>query len=266
MHLRWYDHWLKGIDNGIEQAKPVQIFVMGTNIWREEEAWPLPDTQYRSYYLHSQGHANREQGDGTLSTELAGQEPEDVYHYDPRYPVPTVSEATDPGEQSEMGPFDQRTIETREDVLCYTTPPLEHSTEVTGPLELVLYVSSSALDTDFTGKLVDVHPDGRAEILSDGILRARYRQSLAEPVLMEPDQICRLRIALGATSNVFLARHRIRLDVSSSNFPRFNRNTNTGGNIATERAADLKSSINRVHHSHVYPSALILPIIERTDK
>ncbi|HET8840753.1 MAG TPA: CocE/NonD family hydrolase, partial [Ktedonobacteraceae bacterium] len=234
LHLRWYDHWLKGQENGIEQAKPVRIFVMGANLWREEESWPLPDTHYCPYYLHSQGNANTAAGDGRLSSSQGEEEPGDVYQYNPRNPVPTVS-GSDPEEQGELGPFDQRAIETREDVLCYTTPALEQPVEVTGPIELLLYVSSSAPDTDFTGKLIDVYPDGRAEILTDGILRARYRQSYTEPELMVPGQIYQLTINLGATSNVFLPGHRIRLEVSSSNFPRFDRNPNTGTNVASAR-------------------------------
>jgi len=264
LHLRWFDHWLKGIENGVEQEKPVRIFVMGTNVWREEEDWPLPDTQYRPYYLHSGGHANTATGDGVLSTTQADVEPEDVYRYNPRDSVPTMGGAVNSlGMLDDVGPLDQRQIETREDVLCYTTLPLEQPVEVTGPIELVLHVSSSARDTDFTGKLVDVHPDGRAEILTDGILRARYRQSFSSPVLMEPGQVYELRIDLEATSNVFLTGHRIRLEVSSSNFPRFDRNSNTGGTIASEQEKDFVQAINRVYHSQVNPSHLVLPVIER---
>ena len=264
LHLRWFDHWLKGIENGVEQEKPVRIFVMGTNVWREEEDWPLPDTQYRPYYLHSGGHANTATGDGVLSTTQADVEPEDVYRYNPRDSVPTMGGAVNSlGMLDDVGPLDQRQIETREDVLCYTTLPLEQPVEVTGPIELVLHVSSSARDTDFTGKLVDVHPDGRAEILTDGILRARYRQSLSSSVLMEPGQVYELRIDLEATSNVFLTGHRIRLEVSSSNFPRFDRNSNTGGTIASEQEKDFVQAINRVYHSQVNPSHLVLPVIER---
>ena len=264
LHLRWFDHWLKGIENGVEQEKPVHIFVMGANVWREEEDWPLPDTQYRPYYLHSQGHANTAIGDGVLSTLRANREPEDTYRYDPRNPVPTVGGAVSSQNVLEgVGPLDQRQVEAREDVLCYTTPPLERPVEVTGPIELVLYVSSSARDTDFTGKLVDVHPDGRAEILCDSILRARYRQSLSSPVLMEPGHVYELHIDLEATSNVFLAGHRIRLEVSSSNFPRFDRNSNMGGTNAFESEKDFVQAINHVYHSQVYPSHLVLPVIER---
>jgi putative CocE/NonD family hydrolase len=265
-HLRWFDHWLKGIENGVEQDKPVKIFVMGANIWREEDDWPLPDTQFRPYYLHSNGHANTSAGNGLLSTEVPGAESEDVYLYDPRNPVPTHGGATlIPGFMiaANAGPRDQRSIETREDVLCYTTAPLEHSVEVTGPIELVLFISSSARDTDFTAKLVDVYPDGRAESITDGILRVRYRESLSQPVLMEPGQVYETRIIVGATAQVFTAGHRIRLEVSSSNFPRFDRNTNTGGTIATESEKDFVQAVNRVYHDTAHPSHLILPIIER---
>jgi uncharacterized protein len=300
--LRWYDHWLKGRDNGVEQDKPVRLFVMGIDVWRDEESWPLPDTWYRSYYLHSQGHANTASGDGELSTRLPGDEPADAYCYDPHDPVPTMGGATsiptfrkqesDPaGEHLEqvrvlrdharemhpkpgfssgiafnVGPRDQRQVEQRADVLCYTTPTLAQALEVTGPIELVLYVTSTARDTDFTGKLVDVYPDGRAEILVDGILRARYRESLAVPVLMEPGQIYELHLHVGATSNVFKAGHRIRLEASSSNFPRFDRNTNTGGTIATETEKDFVQAINHVYHDSAHPSSLILPLIERKER
>ncbi|MFL5704709.1 MAG: CocE/NonD family hydrolase [Ktedonobacteraceae bacterium] len=265
-HLRWFDHWLKGIENGVEQDKPVKLFVMGPNIWREEDDWPLPDTQFRPYYLHSNGHANTAAGNGTLSTEAPTEEAEDVYLYDPRDPVPTNGGATFlPGLQVAVnaGPRDQRGIETRDDVLCYTTAPLERPVEVTGPIELVLFASSSAKDTDFTGKLVDVYPGGRAESITDGILRARYREALSKPVLMEPNRVYELHITVGATAQVFGAGHCIRLEVSSSNFPRFDRNTNTGGTIATEREKDFVQAVNRVYHNSAHPSHLILPIIER---
>lgn len=161
------------------------------------------------------------------------------------------------------GPLDQWEIEEREDVLSYTTPSLRRPVEVTGPVELVLYVSSSARDTDFTGKLVDVYPEGSAEILTDGILRARYRESFSDPRPLEPGEVYDLRVDMWATSNVFRAGHRIRLEVSSSNFPRFDRNTNTGGTVYEEDEADFVRAINRVHHDRAHPSRLVLPIIER---
>ncbi len=265
IQLHWYNHWLKGEDNGVERDKPVKLFVMGLDQWREEDDWPLPDTQFRSYYLHSMGRANTSSGDGMLLTETLADEATDVYLYDPRRPVPTVGGASLDSFALglEQGPRDQRCVEAREDVLCYSTPILEMPLEVTGPIELVLYVSSSAYDTDFTGKLVDVYPNGRAEILTDGILRVRYRESFSKPKLMEPGHIYELHLDLCATSNVFMAGHRIRLEVSSSNFPHFNRNTNTGGTIETEMERDFVQAVNHVYHDKTHHSHLILPIIER---
>jgi putative CocE/NonD family hydrolase len=266
IHLRWFDHHLKGIDNGVEDDPPVRLFVMGIDEWRDEQDWPLPDTAFTPYYLHSDGHANTAAGDGTLSAQAPEDEPHDTYLYDPRNPVPTTGGATFlPGlfVAANAGPRDQRPIDGRSDVLTFTTPPLEHDVEVTGPIELVLFASSSARDTDFTGKLVDVHPDGRAEILTDGILRARYRESMSEPQPLTPGETYELRVDLWATANVFRAGHRIRLDVSSSNFPRFDRNTNTGQTIATDGPDDLVEAVNRVFHDRNRPSHVLLPIIDR---
>ena len=262
--IRWFDHHLKGLDNGVARDKPVKIFVMGPDQWREEDDWPLPDTDWQTWYLHSGGCAGGHDGDGTLTPSPPVQEPPDTYLDDPRNPVPTVGGATFlPGlfVAANAGPRDQRAVEARADVLCYTSPVLERELEVTGPLRLVLYVSSSAPDTDFTGKLVDVHPDGRAIILTDGILRARYRDGFARAEPMQPGQVYRLEIDLVATANVFGAGHRIRLEVSSSNFPRFDRNTNTGGVIARESAADFQVATNRVFHDAGRSSHVILPVI-----
>jgi hypothetical protein len=263
IHLRWFDRWLKGVDNGIDREPPVTIFVMGIDEWRSEADWPLPDTQYHPYYLHSGGQANTLHGDGTLSTESPGDEPPDVYLYNPLRPVPTVGgQVILPGGNA-MGPRDQREVELRDDVLVYSTPVLDHLVEVIGPIELCLFVASSARDTDFTGKLVDVYPDGRAMILTEGILRARYRNSFTELELLEPDTVYEIQLNLWAAANVFLPGHRIRLEVSSSNFPRFDRNSNTGGEIANETADQYQPAINRIFHDAAHPSRLILPIIER---
>jgi len=263
VHLRWFDRWLKEVDNGIDQEPPVMIFVMGIDEWCSEADWPLPDTQYQPYYLHSRGGANTLHGDGTLSTEPPGDEPSDVYLFNPLRPVPTVGgQVILPGGNA-MGPRDQREVELRDDVLVYSTPALELAVEVTGPIELRLFVSSSAPDTDFTGKLVDVYPDGRAMILTEGILRARYRNSFNEPKLMEPGTVYELRLNLWATANVFLPGHRIRLEVSSSNFPRFDRNSNTGGVIASEARDQYQPAVNHIFHDAAHPSHLVLPIIER---
>lgn len=264
-HMRWYDHWLKGAENGIESEKPVKIFVMGLDQWREEDDWPLPDALERNYYLHSDGKANTLNGDGILSSEIPAQEPPDIYLYNPRRPVPTLGgQGLLPGTNA-MGPRDQRPVEARDDVLVYSTPPLVKPVEVTGPVTLCLYVASSARDTDFTGKLVDVFPDGRAMILTDGAFRARYHHSMTEPELLEADQVYKLRIDLWATSNVFHAGHSIRLEVSSSNFPKLARNLNTGGPFGSESLDQCLPAVNRIFHDNAHPSHLILPIVQHDE-
>ena len=260
MHLRWYDHWLKGIDDGIMAEAPVRIFVMGANLWRSEQEWPLARTRYVDYYLHSAGKANTLQGDGGLSPSPADTQPPDIFLYDPRSPVPTrggglcCSFGLTPG-----GAFDQREIEGRTDVLVYTSTALEQDLEVTGPVSVALYAASSAPDTDFTAKLVDVCPCGCARSLTDGIIRARYRESLATPSPVQPGQVYQYTIDLVATSNVFKAGHRIRVEISSSNFPRFDRNPNTGREPWEE--TDPAPALQTVYHSPEYPSHITLPII-----
>ncbi len=266
LQLRWFDYWLKSEENGVSEEPAVKIFVMSLNSWREEEDWPLPDTEYTRYYLHSNGYANSRNGDGILSLEEPSQLPPDTYQYDPQNPTPTCGGGTLlPGATSAVnaGPRDQREIELRPDVLVYTTPPLESDIEVTGPVKLILYMSSSVRDTDFTGKLVDVYPDGRAMLLTDGILRTRYRHSFSKIELLEAGEVYELTIDLVATSNLFKAGHSIRLEVSSSNFPRFDRNTNTGGIIAEEADSDSIVATNQIYHDSSHPSHLLLPIINR---
>ena len=268
LHRRWFDRWLKGLDNGVDRQSPVRIFVMGLNQWRDESDWPLPDTRYERWYLHSRGRANTAGGDGRLAPEPpgAGEPSEDSYRYDPRDPVPTLGGATLQQRGNiglSAGPYDQHVAEARHDVLCYTSEPLREPLEVTGPLRLVLFVGSSALDTDFTGKLVDVWPDGRAEILCDGILRARYRNGLETTSMLDPGRVYELMIEVGATSMVFPPGHRVRLDVSSSNFPRFDANTNTGKVIADDGPDDFVVAVNRVFHDPDRPSHLVLPVIDR---
>ena len=236
---------------------------MGKNRWRGESEWPLARTRFTKYYLHSDGRANSRFGTGSLATTEPKAEPPDGYIYDPATPVPTsggsVCTACAGTAEAESGALDQSEVETRGDVLVYTTPPLQTGVEVTGPLEVVLYVSSSAKDTDFTAKLVDVYPDGTAFNVQDGILRARYRQGMDRTVLLQPGEVYPVRIDLHATSNYFGPGHRIRLEVSSSNFPRFDRNLNTGGNNYDETAWVVAR--NTVHHSAKYPSHILLPLI-----
>jgi uncharacterized protein len=259
--IRFFDHHVRGADNGARADPPVKLFVMGANVWREEECWPVPGTRFSRLYLHSGGRAGSTE-DGVLSASPPETEPPDAYLYDPRDPVPTVGGQTFlPGLRvaANSGPRDQRSVELRPDVLMFTTPPLISDVEVIGPVVLRLYASSSAVDTDFTGKLVDVHPDGRAVILTDGILRVRYRCSLRQPRPLRPGEVYELRIDLWATANRFKAGHRIRVEVSSSNFPRFDRNTNTGGAIADEAGSVVAR--NTIYHDRDRPSHLLLPLV-----
>lgn len=265
-HLRFFDRWLREKAGPPDSSAPVRIFAMGVDQWRDEQDWPLPGTSYVPYYLHSSGRANTSAGDGQLSAEAPTDTAADIYLYDPRRPVPSLGgRIMNPSTANAAGPVDQRPVESRDDVLCYTTPVLDEPLEVTGHVSLTLYACSSALDTDFTAKLVDVFPDGRAIFLTDGIMRARYRNSLAEPEPLIPGQPCQLSLDLSVTSNVFLPGHRIRLEISSSNFPRFDRNTNTGGVIADDSADQAAVAVNRVLHGPGYPSHLNLPVISRQD-
>ena len=261
LYLRWFDHWLKGLDNGVTKMPKVQIYVMGRNQWRSENEWPLARTNFTNYYLHSAGRANSRFGDGNLSTTAPESEPSDAYVYDPATPVATLGgpSCCTEGNDSPPGAFDQSGLETREDVLVYTTPPLKEGIEVTGPLRVVLYVSSSAKDTDFTAKLVDVYPDGTAYNVQEEILRARYREGYDQEVWMQPSGVYQVNINLDATSDYFGQEHRIRLEISSSNFPRFDRNLNTGGNNYDETSWVVAK--NAIHHTKEYPSHIILPVI-----
>jgi hypothetical protein len=265
--IRFFDRHVRGVDKDAATDPAVKLFVMGANVWRDEESWPIPGTRFVPLYLRSGGHAGTGD-DGVLSTTVPDAEPPDVFLYDPRDPVPTLGGQTFlPGLRvgANSGPRDQRSVERRSDVLLFTTPPLACDVEVIGPLVLTLYASSSALDTDFTGKLVDVYPDGRAVILTDGILRARYRYSLRRPQPLRFGEVYALRIDLWATANRFRAGHRIRLEVASSSFPRFDRNTNTGGPIAEEGHAACVVARNTIYHDRDHPSHLLLPVVDEVD-
>ena len=263
--INWYDYLFKGVKNEFASGKPVKIFVMGANQWREEDDWPLARAKSTRYFLHSGGKANSVRGNGTLSTTAPSKEAPDQYVYDPAHPVPTIGGwlCCEP-QRWPAGPRDQRPAEARDDVLVYSTPPMAEDMEVTGPVSLELFAKSSAVDTDFTGKLVDVGPDGFAQNIAEGILRARYRDSREKPELMTPGQIYKFTIDLWATSNVFKKGHVLRLEVSSSNFPRFDRNQNMGELRylkSGEGAAQFVSATNSVLHDAEHPSALILPVV-----
>lgn len=262
--LDWYDSLFLGKQNEFaDPAHPVRIFVMGKNEWRNEAAWPLARAQETSFFLSSGGNANTSAGDGALVATKTLKEAADTLVYDPNNPVPTVGgPLCCDSVHLEPGPRDQKDVEARPDVLVYSTPPLEQDLEVTGPVMLDLFAKSSAVDTDFTAKLVDVWPNGLAQNLTEGILRASFREStLGEPKPIVPGQIYEYKIDVWSTSNVFLKGHRIRLEVSSSNFPRFDRNLNTG-----KRAADSSEFVkatNTILHDSDHPSALILPVVQQ---
>ena len=259
VQLRWYDYWLKG-KQGLDRDAPVKIFVMGRNRWRFEKEYPLPSTQYRKLYLHGNGNANSLRGDGKLRWHSPSPSSNaDRYVYDPDNPVPSLGGNNCCGTPTPAGPVDQRPIERRRDVLVYTSDFLREEKEVTGPLKLVLYASSDSVDTDFVAKLVDVYPDGKAINIAEGILRARYRQGPDRPQPLEKGKVYELTIDLVGTSNAFLPGHRIRLDLTSSHFPQFDRNPNTGEPFGT--GSTVKPAHQTVYHSEAHPSHLLLPII-----
>ena len=258
--LDWYDFLFKGIKNEFASDKPVKLFTMGVNEYRQEDDWPPPQAQSTKYFLHSSGKANSVRGDGSLSNVGPKSEVADSYVYNPSNPVPTIGgPLCCDQEHLEPGPRDQRPVENRDDVLVYSLGPLPRDLEVTGPVSADLFVKSSAVDTDFTAKLVDVSPDGFAQDLTEGILRMRYRASQEHSDLMNPGQIYEIALDLWATSNVFLRGHTLRLEISSSNFPRFDRNLNTGEEARTGRT--FVSATNTVLHDAQHPSALVLPVI-----
>ena len=258
LRLPWFDYWLKGIDTGIMETPPVRIFVMGRNEWRDESDWPLPDTQYTNYYLHGgQSGSIKSLNDGTLSPNPPeGSENPDSFVYDPLQPVPTQGGNTlnIPG-----GVYDQHEVEQL--CLTFTSEPLTEELDVTGPVKAVIYGLSSAPDTDWVVRLTDVGPDGYSRLLCDGILRARYRDSFKHPELLDVGKVYRYEIDLWATSNAFLPGHRVRVSVTSSCFPRFDRNLNTGGPIHNEAAGQV--AINTVMHDELRPSHIVLPVIKR---
>lgn len=258
VHIKWFDRWLKGKQGGADS--PVRLFVMGINQWRDEKEWPPAGTEFRRFYLHSRGRANSLNGDGALSTDAPGDEPADAYLYNPLDPTPTMGGGLCcyPG-ALQGGAWDQREVESRADVLVYSTEPLAEDTEVTGPITLTLYAASSAPDTDFTAKLVDVGPCGFARNLTDGIIRARFRESSSEEKLLSPGEVTEFTIDLWSTANVFKAGHRIRLEVSSSNFPRFDRNPNTGHPLFAD--AETRPAVQTVMHNRAHPSHLTLPLV-----
>jgi len=258
----WFDHYLKGEANGIpEQLPRVLYYVVGANRWEAASSWPPEGAQTRTFYFSSQGHANALTGDGELAERPPATDQPDRFVYDPGNPVPTHGGGgCCQGNAVEFGAFDQRAIEARNDVLVYTTPPFTEGFEMSGPITVTLYVSSDVRDTDFTFRVLDVYPDGRAFNLTENIQRMRYRNGYDKPpVWMQPGQIYPVTFQPIDFSNYFFPGHRLRVEISSSNFPRFDRNLNTGGNNYDETRWVVAH--NAVHHSTVYPSRITLTVV-----
>ena len=261
----WFDYWLKGEQNGVTTSTPkVQYYTMGKNAWQTSTSWPPAGVEMKTYYLDSDGNANSLSGDGRLTTLRPADDVNfDAFTYDPSYPVPSYGgNVCCTGNAIRGGAFDQREIEAlREDILIYTTEPLETGLEISGTIEITLYISSDAKDTDFTVKLLDVYPDGSAYNLDETIQRARYREGYEKEVFMDEGVVYTLAVSPMSTSNYFAPEHRIRIEVSSSNFPRFTRNLNTGGNNFDETVGVVAH--NTVHHSNRYPSQIRFPVFNR---
>ncbi|WP_047247362.1 CocE/NonD family hydrolase [Maribacter thermophilus] len=259
----WFDMWLKGEKNDFKEKTPrVQYYTMGSNKWQASETWPPENAKPTTFYLNSGGHANSAYGDGVLSTKKAGSDNPDSFTYDPMVPVPSYGgNVCCTGNAVKGGAYDQQQMETRNDILVYTSDVLDEGVEVSGFIESTLYVSSDAKDTDFTIKLIDVYPDGRAYNLDETIQRVRYREGYDKEVFMEKGKVYKVDLTPMSTSNYFEKGHRIRIEVSSSNFPRFARNLNTGGNNYDEKVGVVAH--NKVHHSKEHPSQIKLPIVSK---
>ena len=256
---RWFDHWLKGVDNGVTKEPKVRAYTMGANEWKTYDTWPPKNVELVTYYLDSDGSANSALGNGRLTTTKPAKPSSDTFVYDPMHPVPSVGGqsccfAVLPG-----GSFDQGSVEMRNDVLVYTSPPLTERIDVVGNIDVSLYLASNVKDTDLTIKLVDVGQDGEAFNLDEGIQRVRWREGWEKPVFMESGKVYKVDIPPLVTSNAFAAGHRIRVEVSSSSFPHFERNLNTGGNNYDEK--DGITARNTIHHAPAYPSRIVLPIV-----
>jgi uncharacterized protein len=252
--IRWFDYWLKGKSNGSDRQSPVRLFVMGANEWRDEPAWPVLRSKPRDFYLFSEVGANTPSGDGRLVDTAPASVGADGYEYDPADPVRSLY-----GQAMYTIPADQRPLAARRDVLVYQTEPLAESLEVTGNPEVELYISSTAPDTDFFARLIDVVPDGLTRDVSMGMVRCRYRDSLEKPALLKPGEITRLVIRLNPTSNRFLPGHRLRLDITSSDFPNYDRNHNTAGDQNSD--AQLVTARQTIHHGGATASRLTVPVL-----
>lgn len=258
LEKRWFDRWLKNDNYGIDDENSVSIFVMGQNEWRYEKDWPLPDTSFTPYYFSSGGRANSRFGNGKLATDLPQDKGVDSYRYDPDDPYPFITEQTS---AQIGGPDDYAAVERRDDVLVYTSEPLDGKLEVTGPVKAELFVSSDAEDTDFAVKLLDVWPNGFAQRLCDGIVRARYREGMEKEIPMEPGKVYKMSVDMWNTSQVFLPGHRIRVEVASSAFPKYSRNQNVWEKLGM--SSKMRTASQTLYHGRDKASNVILPVINR---
>jgi len=259
----WFDFWLKGETNGIKERLPrVKYFTMGSNKWQTSDTWPPANVQMTPFYLDSKGKANSRLGDGILASKRPGRDNPDTFTYDPMDPVTSYGgNVCCTGNAVQGGAFDQQEMELREDILVYTSETLEEGIEVSGFIESTLYLASDVKDTDLTIKLIDVYPDGTAYNLDETIQRVRYREGYEKEVFMEEGKVYKVDLTPMSTSNYFEKGHKIRIEVSSSNFPRFDRNLNTGGKNYDELEG--KVATNKIHHSRNYPSSISLPIVKK---
>jgi uncharacterized protein len=259
LQLHFYDYYLKGLKNELDLEKPVQLFYMGVNKWRSESDWPVPGTEYRALYLDGNGSANSVRGDGTLTFTKPVKDATDSYFYDPQNPVPTTGGNNCCGTPTAIGPVDQRPLERREDILLYTSAFLEEPLTIAGPVKMKLHAATDGKDTDWMIKLIDVYPNGNSMPVSEGILRARFHNGLDKINLLTPNQVYEYEIELTGTANVFQPGHRIRIDITSSNFPQFDRNTNTGEPLGT--SSKTRVAHQTIYHGGAHLSQIILPVV-----
>ena len=257
--LKYYDYHLKGIQNGLDKEKPVKIYYMGENQWRSEDDWPIPATVYKELYLGGESPANSLRGGGTLSFDRPTSEGVDSYIYDPENPVPTYGGNNCCGTPTQAGPKDQRILERRNDVLVYTSDFLTEPVTIAGPVKMKLHAATDGPDTDWMIKLVDVYPDGSAYPVSEGILRARFKDGLDQINLLTPNEVYEFEIELTGTANVFQPGHRIRVDITSSNFPQFDRNPNTGEPLGSSDQTRIAQQT--IHHGGLKASHIVLPTV-----
>lgn len=256
---KWFDHYLKGVDNGIDREPPVEIFYMGANQWQHEQDWPIPGTKFTPLYISSEGAANMATGNGRLSFDKPTGAPSDQYRYDPNDPVPTLGGNNCCGTPTLAGPRDQRPLAARKDILVYTGEPITQSLAIAGPVKMKLFAATDGPDTDWVVKLIDVHPNGFAMNVCEGILRARYRKGTDKPELLKPGEAYEFEVDLVGTANVFLPGHRIRVDITSSHFPQFDRNPNTGEPFGT--SAKVRVAQQTVFHTAQRGSHILLPVV-----